>query len=317
MIFRSAAMQSLLDRARRFADSSATVLINGESGTGKELLASWLHTSSRRADGPFLQINCGAIQPDLIASELFGHEQGAFTGAIKRRIGCLESAKGGTLLLDEIGELPISLQAMLLRVLEEQQFSRVGSHEPLRVDARIIAATNRDLARAVFDGTFREDLFHRLDVLTLNIPPLRERRDDIPLLAHFFVQESNAQHETSIADISDDVMDQLVHYHWSGNVRQLRNVVYRACLLTDSDTIQSVDLPYSHIIPMYHSTGGASHRSTNHGDIIPLKELERQAIMASLQKFDGHQTKAATALGITSRTLRNKLAEYRRDQEAA
>lgn len=311
MIFQSAAMRQLLDRAQRFADSSATVLIQGESGTGKELLASWLQQHSTRSDKPFVRLNCAAIQRDLVASELFGHEHGAFTGAVGRRHGCLEAAADGTLFLDEVGELPESIQAMLLRVLEENEFYRVGSHELLKVNARIITATNKDLEQAVAEGTFREDLYHRLNVLTLDVPPLKARPEDVPLLADHFLRESAAKHNSDVQAFSADVVRQLMQYDWPGNVRQLRNIILRACLLADSDIIESIDLPARRILPF-----PTEHVRTS-DEILPLKEVERQAILACLDQFDSDRSRTAAALGITTRTLRNKLSLYQHLDKAS
>ena len=310
LIYQSQYMQGLLEQARRFAASSATILLLGESGTGKELMARYIHEHSPRASRPCVTVNCAAFQENLIESELFGHENGAFTGAVRQREGCIEAAQGGTLFLDEIGELPLSVQAKLLRVLEEHEFSRVGSHVVRRVHARIIAATNRDLEQDVADGRFREDLFHRLDVLSLRIAPLREHPQDIPALATHFITRFAAEGETSVKGITAPAMKRLKEFHWPGNVRQLRNAIHRASVMTDEEYIQSFELSQ----PSHH---GLRICIPPDLEVLPLREIERHVILARLQRFDGNKTEAAAALGVTPRTLRNKMAEYRELQRAS
>lgn len=302
-IFRSQEMKSLVAQAQRFAESSATVLILGESGTGKELLARYLHEHSPRADKPYLRVNCASLHENLIESELFGHVRGAFTGAISDRKGCMEVAGHGTLFLDEIGELPWATQAKLLRALEEKEFSQVGSHELLHVDARIIAATNRDIEKEIDVGRFREDLFHRLDVLTLRVAPLRERKEDIAPLAKHFVACFRDENPNPVTSISPDTLRQLVNFEWPGNVRQLRNMIHRACVTSDSHVIDAMVLPYQATMSLDTTPSTGDSTQT-------LKELERQEILRRVEHFSGNRTKAALSLGITPKTLRTKLAEY-------
>lgn len=309
-VYQSQYMHGLLEQARRFAATNATILLLGESGTGKELMARYLHEHSQRSSHPCVTVNCAAFQESLIESELFGHENGAFTGAVRQREGCIEAAQGGTLFLDEIGELPTSVQAKLLRVLEEHEFSRVGSHVVRRVHARIIAATNRDLAQDVADGRFREDLFHRLDVLTIRIAPLREHTQDIPALATHFVTRLAADGESSVSGIAGSAMKQLKDFHWPGNVRQLRNTIHRACVIDDAEIIESFDL----------QTAPGEQLSIcipPDLEVLPLRDIERHVILARLRRFAGNKTEAAAALGVTARTLRNKMAEYQQLKRAS
>ncbi len=304
LIFESLLMYTILARARRFARSSGTVLITGESGTGKELLAQYLHEHSNRSDRPCVRVNCAAFHDGLAESELFGHEQGAFTGASRRHDGLLHAAGDGTLFLDEIGELPLPTQAKLLRVLEEGEYLRVGSTDVQRVNSRIIAATNRDLTTAVAEKRFRHDLYHRLDVLSLRLAPLRERPEDIPILVQHFISQFGSENETPVSDVSDDVLRQLTSFHWPGNVRQLRNAVHRACVEAETSTIQKVDL-------------GTSASAVSLDDslpteflTLPLDEIERMIILSRIKRFRGNKTEAAAELGVTARTLRNKMARW-------
>ncbi len=308
--YQSQYMHRLLETARRFAATSATVLLTGESGTGKELMARYIHEHSRRSSRPCITVNCAAFHDSLIESELFGHENGAFTGAVREREGCIEAARSGTLFLDEIGELPTAVQAKLLRVLEEQEYRRVGSHVVRRVQARIIAATNRDLEQEVREGRFREDLFHRLDVLTLHIAPLREHPQDIPCLANHFVKRFAEESDRPVQGISAEAMAQLRQFHWPGNIRQLRNVVHRACILCDDEIIRSFDLPND-------SKPDLKICIPPDLEQLPLREIERHVIISRLRRFDGNKTEAAAALGVTPRTLRNKIAEYEQLKRAS
>ncbi|MCA9011581.1 MAG: sigma-54-dependent Fis family transcriptional regulator [Planctomycetaceae bacterium] len=303
LIFNSSSMHAVLAKARRFARSSGTVLITGESGTGKELLAQYLHEQSPRFGRPCVRVNCAAFHEGLAESELFGHEQGAFTGAARRHDGFLHAAADGTLFLDEIGELPLPTQAKLLRVLEEGEYLRVGSTEVQRVNARIIAATNRDLLKEVAEKRFRDDLYHRLDVLTLRLSPLRERPEDIPALVEHFITQFGGENETPVTEVSDEVMEQLMSFHWPGNVRQLRNTIHRACVEAESNTIHQISL-------------GRTVATTSDGTLppqfltLPLDEIERMIILSRLRRFDGNKTEAAAELGVTPRTLRNKIARW-------
>lgn len=303
-------MKSLLVHARRYAASSATVLILGESGTGKELIARFLHQHSSRKSRPCVRVNCAAFNEGLAESELFGHEQGAFTGAVRQHEGCISAAGNGTLVLDEIAELPLTIQAKLLRALEENEFSRVGSTRLLRMQARVIAATNRDLEHEVRQERFRADLFHRLDVLTLRVPPLRERPQDIPGLVALFLHQFRNESPASVRAVSPSVMDELQAFPWPGNIRQLRNVIHRSCVVADAPVIRKVNLP-----PVDTSSTAESVPQAFLG--LPLREIERRVILARLEHFQGNKTDAAAELGVSARTLRNKLALYRRERKAA
>lgn len=307
VIFQSKSMQQLLERAKRFARSTATVLLTGESGTGKELLAGVIHKQSSRRDRPYVRINCAAFSESLIESELFGHEAGAFTGAQGRRPGRLEAAGEGTVLFDEIGELPYPLQAKLLRVLEEREFQRVGSNETLPFAARVIAATNRSLTDEIKQERFREDLFHRLNVLTLRIPPLRERREDIPPLVNHFVQQVQPELEHPVKGVTGAVMRQLCDYDWPGNVRELKNVVLRLCILAQGDLASEIELPHAATVDE-----GPEENLPAEFLKLPLDEIERRVILSRLRLHDGNKTEAAAALGVTPRTLRNKVVQYRK-----
>jgi len=303
-IFESSSMHSVLARARRFARSSGTVLITGESGTGKELLAQYLHEHSTRSGRPCVRVNCAAFHDGLAESELFGHEQGAFTGASRRHDGFLHAAGDGTLFLDEIGELPLHTQAKLLRVLEEGEYLRVGSTEVQHVNARIIAATNRDLAKEVAEKRFRADLFHRLDVLSLRLAPLRERPKDIPVLVRHFIRQFSAENEMPVDSVSADVLGQLISFHWPGNVRQLRNTIHRACVEADSSSIETIDFGLSEF------TVPGDDNLPPEFLTLPLDEIERMIILSRIKRFRGNKAEAAAELGVTARTLRNKLARW-------
>lgn len=304
LIFKSSSMQAVLDKARRFARSTGTVLITGESGTGKELLAQYLHEHSNRSGRPCVRVNCAAFHDGLAESELFGHEQGAFTGASRRHDGFLHAAGDGTLFLDEIGELPLPTQAKLLRVLEEGEYLRVGSTDVQRVNARIIAATNRDLLKEVAERRFREDLYHRLDVLTLRLSPLRERPEDIPVLVQHFIGQFGFENDTPVTELSDEVLQQLTAFHWPGNVRQLRNVIHRACVEADSPVIREISLGRP------ESAALSDNALPPQFLTLPLDEIERMIILSRIRRFEGNKTEAAAELGVTARTLRNKIARW-------
>ncbi|HVJ86112.1 MAG TPA: sigma-54 dependent transcriptional regulator [Caulifigura sp.] len=306
LVFQSRAMLNVLEQARRFARTNATVLICGESGVGKELVAHLLHTESTRSSQPYCRVNCAALAESLIESELFGHEAGAFTGAIARRPGKFEAAGAGTLFLDEISEVATTFQSKLLRVLEESEFERVGSNEPQPMRARVIAATNRPLAELVEGGEFRADLFYRLDVLRLDVPALRDRKDDIPILAQHFVERFRGDSLSGVRGFKAAAIRRLADYHWPGNVRQLRNVVHRACVVARQDLIDEGDL-----------TSLETHVPDEHPVSLPfesmsLAEIERRVILQRLEQCRGNKTAAAAALGVTAKTLRNKITEYRR-----
>ena len=310
LIFESSSMDKTLAKARRFARSSGTVLITGESGTGKELLAQYLHEQSVRSGRPCVRVNCAAFHDGLAESELFGHEQGAFSGALRRHDGFLHAAGDGTLFLDEIGELSLPTQAKLLRVLEEGEYVRVGSTDVQRVHARIIAATNRDLLKEVAEKRFREDLYHRLDVLSVRLAPLRERLDDIPILVRYFIKQFGSENETLVTDIADDVVEQLNSFHWPGNVRQLRNLIHRACVEAETSVIRQID--FSNI----RSTSVSNNNLPSEFLTMPLDEIERAVILSRIRRFHGNKTEAAAELGVTPRTLRNKIARWQQLKKA-
>ena len=304
LIFESLSMHTVLAKARRFARSSGTVLITGESGTGKELLAQYLHEHSARSGRPCVRVNCAAFHDGLAESELFGHEQGAFTGASRRHDGFLHAAGDGTLFLDEIGELPLPTQAKLLRVLEEGEYLRVGSTDVQRVNARIIAATNRDLHKAVAEKSFRDDLYHRLDVLSLRLAPLRERPEDIPVLVQHFISQFGSENETPVIEISAEVLRQLTAFHWPGNVRQLRNAIHRACVEAETPTIRKIELGRC------EPAASCDESLPPEFLTLPLDEIERMIILSRIRRFQGNKTEAAAELGVTARTLRNKMARW-------
>jgi DNA-binding NtrC family response regulator len=307
IIAQSSAMKELLNLARKVAETEATVLLLGESGTGKEVLAELIHRLSPRRDKPLVRINCAAIPGGLLESELFGHEKGAFTGATKAKQGLFEAADHGTIFLDEIGDLPLELQAKLLRVLQNGTFTRVGSVKEIKVDVRVIAATNRNLEEMVKEEKFREDLFWRLNVFSLNIPALRQRREDIGSLADFFCSRFAQKYNKKIKGFTRKALEALLTYDFPGNVRELENIVERAVILTESDYITLEDLP-----PYLHKSKG-SNPAQDFFD-LPLMEavekLEKMRIAQAMQEAEGIKTKAAKLLGISERVLRYKLAKY-------
>jgi len=311
LIGRSKTMEALMRQMYLVAPTRANVLIVGESGTGKEVVANSLHENSPRRDRRFLPINCAAIPAEILESEVFGHERGSFTGATGRKVGKFELADGGTLFLDEIGELPLDMQAKLLRVIEQREFMRVGGTETIRVDIRLIAATNQDLGAAVDTGRFRGDLYYRLKVVTLQIPPLRERREDIPLLANHFLREFAAENGRPGMRFSPEVMRTIVEARWEGNVRELRNLVESLVVLTPNDEIRLEDLPAEYA----RGAGDLADAPIPGGEQPPvglrMEEVERRAILAALEKTGGNRTQAAEQLGIGLRTLQRKLKEYR------
>lgn len=306
LLYQSKAMLHVIEQAKRYARSSATVLIVGESGTGKELIARLIHDESARRHEPMVRVNCTSLSDGLFESELFGHERGAFTGAVTERHGRLDAAGRGTLFLDEVGELSLQLQPKLLRVLEESEFERVGSHESRRVQARVVAATNRPLIEDVSDEKFRLDLYHRLNVLPLEVPPLRDRREDIPLLARHFVDRFRNEAGVPIKGLSPAAMRLLSAYEWPGNIRQLRNVIHRACVLSTEEQV-SIDESSLRDEPRREDVTLPPEL-----DVLPLRDIERHVILHRIQSHGGNKTAAARALGVTPRTLRNKLSEYRR-----
>ncbi|MFH1007991.1 MAG: sigma-54 dependent transcriptional regulator [Candidatus Latescibacterota bacterium] len=302
----SDSMRDVLELVRKVAPTETTVLIGGESGTGKELVASALHTRSRRADKPFIKLNCVAIPEGLLESELFGHEKGAFTGAVAQKLGKFELAHQGTILLDEIGDMSPPTQAKVLRVLEEREFERVGGTRTIKVDVRVIAATNRDLTQAVKERMFREDLYFRLNVVSINLPPLRQRKEDIPLLAEHFLHESNLRLQTQIKGISREAMSLLLNYQWPGNVRELRNVIDGASVIAEGDTITTQCLPPS--LQQSESLPALPEASSSLEDTVA--EMEKRIIIDALKEVDGIQSKAARKLGIKERSLWHKVKKY-------
>ncbi|MFP5212516.1 MAG: sigma-54-dependent transcriptional regulator [Acidobacteriota bacterium] len=288
--------------ARRVAASNATVFIQGESGTGKELFARYIHLQSGRKEKPFIGLNCAALPETLLESELFGHEKGAFTGAIKTKEGKFELAHTGTLLLDEVTEIPVHLQAKLLRVLQESEVDRLGGKHPIRVDVRVVATTNLQMEESLKDGRFRKDLYYRLNVIPLKIPPLRERHDDIELLSRHFMEKYSRMHGCSTLGLTPETLAKLRAYHWPGNVRELQNVIQRAVLLSGEEKLTPEYL-------IFDEEG--SEETSEELELMPLDEMEKRMIHKALAKVEGNRTKAAEILGISVRTLRNKLNEYR------
>ncbi len=319
----SPAMQQVYKIVGKTAPSDVTVLITGESGTGKELVARAIHYNSRRLGKPFIALNCAAIPRELLESELFGHEKGAFTGASERRLGKFEQAQGGTLFLDEIGDMPLELQAKLLRVLQEKEITRTGGNTTIPVDVRIVAATNQDITRKIADNEFREDLYYRLNVVPIQLPPLRERRDDIPLLANFFISRANSELGIQINGCTDEALRLLSNYDWPGNVRQMENTLFRAALLASDPILSPADFPD------LLGTPGSRENGTSLEDLIAgklqssllpmdvneldnlyemvLHQMERPLIRIILKKTRGNQVRTAEILGINRNTLRKKI----------
>jgi DNA-binding NtrC family response regulator len=305
MVGTSPPMQAVFDTVLQVAPSRATVLITGESGTGKELIAAAIHEHSPRSSGPFVKLHCAALAETLLESELFGHERGAYTGAVSRRDGRFQQAHGGTLFLDEIGEISPAIQVKILRFLQEHEFERVGGNQTIKVDVRVIAATNKDLAKAVKEGRFREDLYYRLNVVSIDVPPLRARPSDIPLLAMHFVARYARENGKTVTGLSDEALRRLVRYPWPGNVRELENAVERAVVVCRGDTIQAEDLPAGVVPPAPTEASGYPP--------IPgatLAELEKYAILRTLEHTGGATSKAADILGISVRKIQYKLHEY-------
>ena len=293
-------MQAIYDLIEDISQSDSTVLIQGESGTGKELIARAIHVLSPRKERPFVVANCSAYAQTLLESELFGHEKGAFTGAIRRKKGRFELADGGSIFLDEIGEIPPTTQLVLLRVLQEKKFERVGGEDTIKVDVRVIAATNRNLAQDMMSGRFREDLYYRLNVIPVMVPPLRERKDDIPLLVKHFLEVYSTASSKAIRGFSEEVMQIFLDYDWPGNVRELQNVVEHAVILAKGEMIRQIDLP--------HSLKETFPRT--YADISSLKDTEKNLILKVLKETDGNKYQAAKRLGITRSTLYGKLRKH-------
>lgn len=309
IIGKSQPMKELIDMLAMVAPSEATALITGESGTGKELIAKSIHYNSGRKERPLVIVNCAAITETLLESELFGHEKGAFTGADRRREGRFMQANKGTIFLDEIGEMSQAMQAKLLRVIQEREIQRVGSEETIQVDVRILAATNRDLQEDVSSGKFREDLYYRLNVVTLRVPPLRERQDDIPVLAQYFLEKYSKRNRKRIKGFTPLSMDMLLKYDWPGNVRELENAVERAVILGPGDYMTEKELPLS-ITKAYPHAEDVDWPTRVRKQPQSLDEVEREAVLAALEASGGNKSETARVLGITRKTLHKKLQKY-------
>lgn len=316
-------MQEVYKEVGRVADSDATVLLRGESGTGKELIARAIYLHSNRKNRPFVVVNCAAIPDTLLESELFGHEKGAFTDAINRQIGKFEAAADGTIFLDEIGDMSLNLQAKLLRVLQEKTFNRVGGNETLTSNARVIAATNRNLEEIVEKGEFREDLYYRLNVVSITIPPLRERKEDIPLLVSYFISKYSKKYNKVVQGVSQDVMALFMDYDWPGNVREIENIIARGVIITAAPLIMKEHLPHEFVQKIEEGQNYAlTHKSKVEADeissdteeIIPLpqiiEKIEKREILKALERANGNKTRAAKMLGISRKSLFNKLRQY-------
>jgi len=300
-------LTNLLDRAAKAARSNASILIGGESGTGKEVLARFIHRNSRRKDSPYIAINCAAIPDNLLESELFGFEKGAFTGADKFKPGKFELADNGTLVLDEIGDMPLNLQAKILRVLQEKEVDRLGGKKSIPVDARIISLTNRNIEEKVKDQLFREDLLFRLNVVEFEIPPLRERPDDIKFLSDYFLKMYEAESDNRNLGLDKKALDKLTAYRWPGNIRELQNVIHRTTIFCDGAVVKEEDIEFKTY--SFQSTDSSA------SDIKTVAEMEKDLILRTLEKTGDNKTKAAEILGISSRTLRNKLHEYNLEED--
>jgi two-component system, NtrC family, response regulator AtoC len=299
IIAKSSRMQRLIELIKTVGKSNATVLITGESGTGKELVARAIQSQSNRKNKPFVAVSCAALPESLLESELFGHEKGSFTGAYAQKKGKFEFANGGTLFLDEVGEMSANIQVHLLRVLEEKEFTRVGGNEPIRVDVRVISATNKDLTKAIERQEFREDLYYRLNVVNIELPPLRERKEDIPLLAEHFLNKFSLENRKSIAGFCPEAMEFLLEHDWPGNVRELENSIERAVILVKDDHITITDLRQKGMTPAAATRPGRN-----------LKEIEREHILSTIQETGENYSEAARILGISRMTLYNKVKEY-------
>jgi len=304
MIYKSEVMSQLMKMVERVAPSQANILVLGESGTGKELIARAIHDKSSRKSKPFVAINCGALRETLLESELFGHEKGSFTGAYNKKIGLAEAANGGTLFLDEVGELPMAIQAKLLRFIQEGEIFRVGGKDSIKVDIRIICATNRELDQEVTRGNFREDLFYRINTIVISAPPLRRRKEDIPVLVQHFLTQGHNGFMSRVKSIDDEALNVMMKYDWPGNIRELQNACERLQVLSEGHIIMLNDLPESIRNPEIKD------ETLAFDPLIPLYELEKRYIIKALAHYGGNKTQAAQGLGITIKTLYNKLHEY-------
>ncbi|MGF1583294.1 MAG: sigma-54 interaction domain-containing protein [Gemmataceae bacterium] len=305
-------MVKLRELISQVASTDATVLILGESGTGKELVARSLHEQSSRNKSPFVPVNMAALPKELAESTLFGHEKGAFTGADQRQIGCCEAADKGTLFLDEIGEMELGLQSKLLRFLQERTLQRVGSQTSINVDVRVLAATNRDLAQRVEDGEFRQDLYYRLHVVPVHVPPLSERKEDIPLLAARFLDKAASRYQKDVVGFSKEAIQQLKGYAWPGNVRQLENMVERLVILNQGSTIEADALP-EEIQQQSHSNNENTQPTDDNSELRPIEEIEKQAILDALKRAEGNVRAAAKLLGLGHATVYRKIKAYQID----
>ncbi len=311
IIGKGAAMQRVFHLVERVAATDSTILIHGESGTGKELIARAIHFRSTRVGGPFVSINCGALPESLLESELFGHVKGSFTGAIRDKDGLFKVATGGSFLLDEIGETTPAIQVKLLRVLQEKEIIPVGGTSPIKIDVRVIAATNRDLETEVDEGRFRADLYYRLNVIPVLLPPLRDRRDDIPLLVYHFLRKCRVNHPDVTTAISKDAMQVLVDYDWPGNVRELENIIERSVILQSGEVLELDDLPEQ----VRSNRRGAGSRKLFEGTSVTLEELEREYLVTVLNETGWQKKKASSILGINASTLYRKIQRYGLDKE--
>ncbi len=309
IVYGSSKMEEVMGLVARVAPSQATVLIRGESGTGKELIANAIHHASSRSSRPLVKVNCSAMAETLLESELFGHEKGSFTGAIQRRVGRFEEAEGGTIFLDEIGDLSPTIQVKLLRILQEKEFQRVGSNLTLKADVRVIAATHRNLEEAIKKGHFREDLYYRLNVISIVLPPLRERKEDLPQLIDFFLKKYSKQNQKIVSDVSKEARALLLRYSYPGNVRELENLVERAVVLCRSEVITTDDLPFH--LQEERSEGLLELPAGEKSLPEILEEVERDRIVKALDRHHGVQTRAAESLGLSERMLRYKMKKYR------
>ncbi len=339
LVGKSPSMVHVFDIIRQVAPTSASVLITGESGTGKELVARAIHDNSRRSDGPFVALNCAAIPETLIESELFGHEKGSFTGAAERRIGAIEAAKGGTLFLDELGEMPMPMQVKLLRFLEDFQFRRLGARQDMKADVRIVAATNREPLQAIAESKLREDLYYRINVFHIQLPPLRDRKDDIPLITEAMIHNLNRKHETRVTDASPEFLAILNERNWEGNVRELRNVVERAVILAGSGSLRPVHIPFGrHSVaenvaaapvrepaesnPVRPASAGETSAPRTDSDHLPItvgmtiEQADQVLIESTLAHVGMNKTRAASILDISTRTLHTKLRQYQLGDQA-
>jgi two-component system response regulator HydG len=307
LIGQSPSMIKLLDTVAQVAATEATILITGESGTGKEVIANAIHYNSSRKDAPFIKINCAALTETLLESELFGYEKGAFTGAERRREGKFSQAEGGSLFLDEVSEMSPAMQVKLLRVLQERELTRVGGAEVIKINVRLIAASNKDLKKEMERGRFREDLFYRLNVVGLNVPPLRERKEDIPILAQHFLQQFVAQNSKKIKGFTPQAMEKLLKYSWPGNIRELMNAIERAVVLSRKEYLDAEEL----VLMMADNSVDIKPTQNRLLENLPLEEVEKRSILDALESCSGNKSEAARRLGITRKTLRKKLEKYK------